>query len=132
MILTTVFKIILLKAPKKAGFPINFVGEDVLLDTIKLAEDQGEEDETKVVFRLVELGGGREWVELNFVRNIKDAKVVNILEEEEKGGGEVEMERGGKGVRVYVKPFKVVTLLVTFLKGKKRKREEGGEEKRKR
>uniref|UniRef100_A0A7S4NLE7 alpha-mannosidase n=1 Tax=Paramoeba aestuarina TaxID=180227 RepID=A0A7S4NLE7_9EUKA len=120
------------QGPKKAGFPINFVGEDVLLDTIKLAEDQGEEDETKVVFRLVELGGGREWVELNFVRNIKDAKVVNILEEEEKGGGEVEMERGGKGVRVYVKPFKVVTLLVTFLKGKKRKREEGGEEKRKR
>ena len=93
--------------------PLSLSASFVHLDSLKLAEHQKAGSVT-VVLRLVEMSGGRECAVLTFASVPQNVYAVDLLERQVDN---VRVDWDGKTtVRVYMLPFKVVSLLVHFPK----------------
>ena len=95
------------KIPLKRSF-LKIEPENVILSALKRAEDGN-----GVILRFYETAGEKANAEITLFKKPKEMKVVNLLEEEDdEVAKEVKLE--GKGIKVTVNPFEIVTLRVHF------------------
>jgi len=90
--------------PSRASF-LEIKPENLVLAAFKKAEDSA-----AVILRFFETKGEKTTGEIKFFKKIKEAKLINLLEEEEK---EIKIE-GDKKIRIEVKPFEIVSLKTKF------------------
>lgn len=82
--------------------------ENVVIDTVKLAEDRSGD----MIFRVYESAGMRTSATVDFTLSVSNARLVDLLERDL--GETVAMGPGGGGMQLTLRPFQIATIRVTL------------------